>query len=74
MKCQNVKNLFIIIGTLLLSGISTASYAQVPRTVNYQGYLTDSGGNPVDTTLSGPVQMIFTIYDDGTAGTAIIGQ
>jgi hypothetical protein len=39
----------------------------VPQRINYQGYLTDSGGNPVN----GSVDIVFSIYDVAAGGTAI---
>ncbi len=39
--------------------------AQPPYTMNYQGYLTDSSGNPLDGTYS----MSFQLYDNVSAGT-----
>ncbi|MBI5739349.1 MAG: hypothetical protein HZA16_01400 [Nitrospirae bacterium] len=41
---------------ILISGLA---FAEAPRTINYQGYLTDSTGNPVD----GVVDMTFRIYN-----------
>jgi hypothetical protein len=35
--------------------------------INYQGYLTDSGGNPINATL----QMIFSIYETAVGGSAV---
>ncbi|MFQ5499287.1 MAG: tail fiber domain-containing protein [Candidatus Zixiibacteriota bacterium] len=46
--------------------IPTAS-ADVPQLVNYQGRLTNSLGNPVDTTID----MTFTIYDALSLGNAV---
>lgn len=40
------------------------SYADVPQMINYQGYLTDNTGAPID----GVVDITFRIYDDPTAG------
>jgi len=42
-------------------------YSQVPQLINYQGYITDSEGNPVN----GDLSMEFKIYDVATAGTAL---
>ena len=39
----------------------------VPGTINYQGYLTDSGGKAVNATLS----MTFSIYDVPSGGSAL---
>ncbi len=45
----------------------SAGHAQVPRTINYQGSLTDSAGSPV----SGPVTMTFRLYNALGATTAL---
>jgi hypothetical protein len=39
--------------------------AQPPYTMNYQGYLTDGSGNPLD----GTYDMAFSLYDAATGGT-----
>jgi hypothetical protein len=41
--------------------------AQVPEKINYQGYLTNAAGIPVN----GARQLTFTIYDQPTAGNAL---
>jgi len=62
--------LIILLGIIVLLGISAISYAQIPRTVSYQGYLTDTGtGDPVDSS-PGTVSMTFTIYDALSLGTS----
>lgn len=38
-----------------------------PETVNYQGYLTDSGGNPI----SGTATLQFTIWDASSGGNSV---
>ena len=43
------------------------STADVPQLINYQGVLTDGGGNPLDAIVS----MTFTIYDAQSGGTAL---
>ncbi len=48
---------------LLLCGMlafAAAAFADVPRPINYQGRLTDTGGSPV---ADGPYNIVFTIYD-----------
>ena len=47
--------------------ISLGAYAQVPQKINYQGYLTNSTGTPVD----GIVSMVFLIYDVPTGGASL---
>ncbi len=51
----------LIIAVLALAPLATAD---VPQMINYQGYLTDSTGALLDTTVS----MEFAIYDDSTGG------
>jgi hypothetical protein len=44
--------------------LATVVIAAVPQTISYQGRLTSSSGDPLDTTVS----ITFTIYDDSTLG------
>ncbi len=65
---MKVKGLISILSILLiLTILPVMAYAEIPQTINYQGYLTDSEGNPVD----GDVKMTFSIYDVATGGTAL---
>ena len=56
---RHIVSLTVLAAVLLLVVASTA-LADVPPLMNYQGYLTDESGEPLDTAIS----MIFTIYDD----------
>lgn len=47
--------------------IAFSAYAAVPQTINYQGYLTDIAGNPIN----GNVTMTFKIYNIQSGGTAL---
>jgi hypothetical protein len=47
--------------------IALNSHAAVPQTINYQGYLTDTAGQPVTDTVS----ISFSLYDDETGGSAL---
>ena len=68
MRSKKAKRFLIsLLGVLSLLIIPFTGYAAVPQTVNYQGYLTDSGGTPVD----GTVQMTFKIYNVATGGIAL---
>ena len=49
----------------LLADTLATGYA--PEQINYQGYLTDSGGNPI----SGTVTLEFSIWDAATGGSSI---
>jgi parallel beta-helix repeat protein len=50
-----------LVSSLVL--IPMAGRAQVPRTISYQGSLSDSAGNPVNAAL----EMMFSLYDSPTA-------
>src|SRR4030042_2879777 len=66
---KRIKNgLFGLLGLLLLlTLLSSIGYAQIPQKMNYQGYLTNAAGVPVN----GTVQMIFTIYNVSAGGTPL---
>ena len=54
---------------LLLSLLVTATVeAQIPRTLSYQGILTDSAGNPK---ADGTYSMMFSLYTVSSGGTAL---
>jgi hypothetical protein len=63
------KGIFIILigAILVLSILSLTVFADIPNKINYQGYLTDSGGTPIN----GPVSMQFSIYDTPTGGSVL---
>jgi N-acetylneuraminic acid mutarotase len=66
-KMKTVRATTIIVAALfLLTFLATAAFA-VPQTINYQGYLEDSGGTPVN----GTVSMTFSIYDVPTGGVSL---
>jgi len=46
------------------AGGEVGALAQPPYTMNYQGYLTDGSGNPLD----GTYDLTFSLYDDATVG------
>jgi N-acetylneuraminic acid mutarotase len=51
---------------LVLVFLASAAFA-VPKAINYQGYLEDSGGAPIN----GTVSMTFAIYDVSTGGASL---
>ncbi|MEE8576408.1 MAG: hypothetical protein V3T31_04060 [candidate division Zixibacteria bacterium] len=61
---RNSSHLFILVALISILGFTVS--AHVPQLISYQGRLTDSGGAPLDTTVS----IVFTIYDDSTGGTS----
>jgi len=64
---------FVIVALALamtISGGLNAFGAGVPQLLNYQGYLADSAGSPLDT----EVTIQFVIYDDSLAGTPLWQQ
>ena len=46
---------------------ATLAQSQAPQRVNYQGYLVDAGGQPVNTTLA----MTFNLYKVASGGSAL---
>ncbi|MBI4547124.1 MAG: tail fiber domain-containing protein [Ignavibacteriae bacterium] len=58
-------SLFLILLALLFAAIEL--HAQIPRTLSYQGVLTDTAGNPRP---DGSYQFTFRLYDVSTGGTA----
>ena len=57
----------LILGTVLFWVMLPWVGHTVPNTINYQGYLTDSAGTPINAT----VPIIFSLYSDPTGGTAL---
>lgn len=53
------------ISLLLLFIVTVSAWAAIPRTISYQGYLTDAGGVPVSSTVS----IVFKLYDVPSGGT-----
>lgn len=63
-----MKKQIIILTTMLLALCSGLMYAQIPRTLSYQGVLTDSLGNPKpDASYS----ITLRLYDVSNGGTAL---
>jgi len=69
---NNKSKMFLIIfmGLALLLGTVSVGFTQVPQTVSYQGFLTDSGGAPVDT-ADGTIDVQFAIFDVLSGGLAL---
>jgi type 1 fimbria pilin len=67
MKQINMTKLvFLIMLGLLLTSLS--AYSQMPKTISYQGVLTDTSNNPVP---DGNYNLTFKLYDVQTGGTAL---
>ena len=61
-----------IVGLLFLQcAIAIALFPQAPRTMSYQGVLTDTTGNPVP---DGVYQLYVTFYTAGTGGTTVASR
>jgi hypothetical protein len=61
---------FLAVAALMGAGrllASTLAVAPAPTIVNYQGFLTDSGGNPI----SGTATLQFSIWDASSAGNQV---
>ena len=61
--------LIILLGIIFVIGISAISYAQVPRTISYQGYLTDTVTADLITDPALPVR--FSLHDALTGGSEL---
>ncbi len=58
----------VLLGVLVIvAALPVTGFGDVPQQVNYQGYLTDDVGNPLDNDHV----MVFSIYDVSSAGTAL---
>ena len=64
-KVMIVSGIFTMVFLFVL-GFSPAN-ASIPYTINYQGYLTDAMGSPVN----GTVSMTFSLYTVASGGTAL---
>jgi hypothetical protein len=58
---------FALILTPLLTLFASQSPAAIPERINYQGYLTNASGAPIN----GTIQMTFRIYDVLSGGSAL---
>lgn len=57
----------LIVLTITTVGASDEPDAQIPTVISYQGFLTDAGGAPVDSTVS----IVFSIYAASSGGSAL---
>ena len=60
------QSLIVLLGValILLPGLG---YSDIPKQINYQGYLTNQAGVPVNETVA----MVFSFYLDATGGSPI---
>jgi len=57
---------FLIMLGLVLTSLPT--YSQIPKTINYQGFLSHTNNNPVP---DGNYNITFKLYNVATGGTAL---
>jgi hypothetical protein len=57
----------VLVGAL----IASTAMAQIPRTIAYQGILTNPGGNPLP---NGNHTLVVKLYDQETGGTALFSE
>jgi len=62
------RNIFFTVIVLLIFIGTLSINAQIPRTLSYQGILTDSLGNPK---TDGSYNLVFRLYDIESGGTNI---
>ena len=61
---------YAILFSVLMLILTADALADAPGVVNYQGYLTDAGGVPLDDTVA----MTFKIYSTAAGGSAPAGS
>ena len=64
---KKIRMIWLEICVLVLLVMLPVSASAVPELINYQGYLTDAGGNPVN----GDVAITFRIWDAEVGGTEL---
>ena len=57
----------LVVVTITTVGASDEPDAQIPTVISYQGFLTDAGGAPIDSTVS----IVFSIYATSSGGSAL---
>lgn len=60
--------LAFLLSILALVSLALVSWAEIPKTMSYQGKLTDADGDPV---VDGDYELTFSIYDVAESGTAL---
>lgn len=63
--CREAVRIFVLL--LILAASSSNGTSQVPNVLSYDGYLTNSNGQPIN----GRKDLTFTLYADPTGGTPI---
>lgn len=67
MRAKSRIRLGVVFIGLALTLVVPQGYAAIPQRMNYQGYLTNAAGVPVH----GTVQIVFSIYNVSSGGTAL---
>ena len=62
-----MKRFYLVVFSFFCFLWGTIVWAGIPQVINFQGYLTDASGNP----LNGMHTLTFTIYDAATGGDAL---
>lgn len=60
----------IFLCVTMASLLAVPIFAEIPRTIQYQGYLTDTSSQPIDTG-AGTIEVQFSVYDSLTGGTPL---
>jgi endosialidase-like protein len=58
----------LILTIVLVTILTNLSISQIPKTMNYQGFLTDAAGVPL---ADGPYDLTFSLYDVDAGGAAL---
>ncbi|MEP7236072.1 MAG: hypothetical protein ABI778_12325, partial [Ignavibacteriota bacterium] len=69
--CHQVQSALWIIVFLVVVGCTTSGFAQVPRTMNYQGVISDPSGHPI---ADGQHVLSISLYDIQDPSTPIFNE
>jgi len=68
MRRHYVVSFSLLFSLLITFGAVVPTFAEIPQVINYQGKVTDTGGDPV---ADGAYAITFSIFDVDTGGTAL---
>ena len=63
-------DIFRLVATVLSIFWCGATFSEIPRQLNYQGFLTSADGSPI----SGSLPMVFRLYDSSSGASALFAE
>ena len=64
---RSIPAYFIVCLVLLVTSLTTATMAQAPRSMSFQGYLTDTAGTAIDV----PQDLMIRLFDVEAGGSSV---